>query len=352
MNLQTYVKDHDPKSLDFTNEIDALVLAQSVYFDFEQYLDESTKYPFLLGTLTPHEVDEKQISALKLNHHLLMVNMLTQPCFRNLEVIDFTYDFSPIEEKQFAAITYRLNDQLFIAYRGTDATVLGWKEDFNMSFEKDVPSQRSSVHYLDRIAKRTSEDLYIGGHSKGGNLAVYASAFCLPRNQRRVKRVFNYDGPGFHSDIIASMGYLQILARTTKYIPGSSMIGKLLLTLEIEEIVQSNQVSIFQHSAYTWQIEANHFKTRKDTSISSKKFTRSIQRWLEMMDVKQRKFIIDQFYQGFCDLGIERFEDLQNLKSLEGLQSVWELVSQSDPQLRENLKEITKQFALALIKSN
>lgn len=146
------------------------------------------------------------------------------------------------EEKQFSAITIHMPDNtIYISFRGTDNTLIGWKEDFNMSFQSKVPSQLDAIEYINKIASKYKEKLRIGGHSKGGNLAVFGASFCKSNIQNRVINVYNNDGPGLQQDIIDSKEYKKILPKIHTYIPQTSIIGRLLYHEENYTVVQSTQ---------------------------------------------------------------------------------------------------------------
>ena len=164
---------------------------------------------------------------------------------------------------QFAAMTFDLPDgSSYIAFRGTDATIVGWKEDFNMAFQYPVPSQAEAADYLNEAARHCRGKLYVGGHSKGGNLAVYAAANCRPDVSARLARVFSHDGPGFLEQALQSEAFRQVLPKIEKTLPQSSMIGMLLEHQENYKIVKSSSISIWQHNPFSWEINGDDFSYR------------------------------------------------------------------------------------------
>lgn len=279
MNIKDYVKT-DKNALDLDNEVDALVIAQSSYFPFEK-AHHNLLFPIKLSEIT---VDTKKIprNRMKKATQRLLGLMINSRKFSSLEIIDFAGDSDNEKEQQFSAITYLVNQKaLFIAYRGTDSTAVGWKEDLNMSFSEQVSSQLSGVAYLNRILHEYDYPVYICGHSKGGNIAVYSAAFCDPSLQRKIIKVYNFDGPGFRSEVILKPEYIKILPRIVKFIPKASIIGKLMNTDEQEIIVDSNQVSIFQHDVFNWIIEDNQLKRVTEITGPARHFSKSLQKWLE-----------------------------------------------------------------------
>ncbi len=201
-------------------------------------------------------------------------------------------------EKQFAAITVALDDgSHFVAYRGTDYSVIGWKEDFNMTFVSGVPAQLEAVKYLNMVAERTTGPLYVGGHSKGGNLAIYAAAFCEPQVQQRIVAIYNNDGPGFLEDVIASDGYQAICDRIYTYVPQTSFFG---LALEHEEefiVIESTERFLMQHDPYSWSVKGAEFVYLEEVTPSGKFLDQTVRGWLAGLSAEQRERFVDAVYE-------------------------------------------------------
>ena len=178
--------------------------------------------------------------------------------FGNLYISDFINKKDVEQEKQFSAITVHLpNDYIYVAFRGTDNTIVGWREDLNMCFSDTVPSQIDAVNYLNSIAKKYDNEnlkIFVGGHSKGGNLAIYAAAFCDLKFQEKIVTVYNNDGPGFSENIVDTEEYRRILPKIQTFMPQTSIIGRLLNHKEKIIILESTQTGIMQHDLYSWQV--------------------------------------------------------------------------------------------------
>jgi hypothetical protein len=178
--------------------------------------------------------------------------------YRGLELRAYTNQFDPDQEKQFAALTIVTGDgSSFITYRGTDATLVGWKEDFNMSFSDVVPAQAEAVSYLEKMARQLRGPLRVGGHSKGGNLAVYASAFCGKKIQRRITAVYSNDAPGFTQVVINSPGYRAVQKKIRAFVPQDSVIGMLFEHEEDYTVVKSARSGLTQHDIFFWEVNHN-----------------------------------------------------------------------------------------------
>lgn len=200
-------------------------------------------------------------------------------------------------EKQFAAVTALTGDgRAYVAYRGTDHTLVGWKEDFNMSFMTPVPAQEAAVAYLERVASGLRGRLRLGGHSKGGNLAVYAASFCRPRTQRRVSEVYNNDGPGFDASVIARDGYGNVRDRIRSFVPQSSIIGMLLEHAERYTVVQSTESGLMQHDPYSWSVLGTDFITVQQVTDESLFVDRTLKEWVGAMEPAQRELFIDAVF--------------------------------------------------------
>ncbi|RSX55116.1 alpha/beta hydrolase [Bifidobacterium dolichotidis] len=201
---------------------------------------------------------------------------------------------------QFAALTYRLPDgTLVVTYRGTDDTLVGWREDLDMSYSYPVPAQRMAADYLERVAKLWNGPIILTGHSKGGNLAVYAAMNVSERTQNRIERIFSLDGPGFPPTVAASREYAAIVDRVTKVMPDSSIIGQLLITPQREHriIVRSNVTGLMQHSGFTWLMLGDHFDTVPSLTPSSKQFYEQINTWLQTHEPAHIERGVDALFQ-------------------------------------------------------
>ncbi|MBR3690321.1 MAG: DUF2974 domain-containing protein [Eggerthellaceae bacterium] len=179
----------------------------------------------------------------------------SSPRFRNMVVRDYINLFDAERELQFAAMTFVQNDDFaVVTFRGTDSSITGWKEDFNMAYSAPVPAQEQALQYLEAVAGNLPEKIYLCGHSKGGNLAEYAALKVSPEIQQRIERVFILDGPGFKEGFFGSSQYAPIIDRMYKVVPQDSIIGILLDSPVPLHVVPSNAKGFNQHSVFTWEI--------------------------------------------------------------------------------------------------
>lgn len=207
--------------------------------------------------------------------------------------------FSADQQTQFAAVTFRLPDgTLVVAFRGTDDTLVGWREDFNMAYQYPVPAQRTAADYLEKIGRLWDGPLILTGHSKGGNLAVYAAMNAPDDIQDRIEQIYSMDGPGFQQNVIESYEYSAIADRITKVVPELSIIGMLLKAPPSERriVVTSQADGVMQHSGYTWQMDGDRFHTVPDIAPSSRTFNEAVNEWLAGMSQRQREHAVTALF--------------------------------------------------------
>jgi hypothetical protein len=218
--------------------------------------------------------------------------------YGGLELLGYVNQIDPEAEKQFSALSVLgCGKMSLICYRGTDNTVVGWKEDFNMSFSPVIPAQREAVSYLEKMAARLRGPLCLGGHSKGGNLAVYAAAFCGARTRRRIRAVYSNDAPGFSRAVLQSPGFLEIRDRIQSFVPQSSIVGMLFEHDENYTIVKSSQTGLMQHDVFSWELDRDDVVRVKEMSQGSAFLNRTLRDWLNGLDKEQRRRFVDALYE-------------------------------------------------------
>lgn len=217
--------------------------------------------------------------------------------FRDMRALHYVESFDSAEEKQFAAVSFQLTDSLaYVAFRGTDSSLIGWKEDFSMAFKSPVPAQESAARYLSDTAKHLRGALLVGGHSKGGNLAVYAAAECDRAVQDRIVRVYSHDGPGFLESVLQSDAFRRIADRIEKTLPQSSVVGMLLEHQEHYSIIRSNRVSFLQHDPFSWQVEGGSFVPFSHLTSDALYLDHTISAWLAQLSEADRERFVDALF--------------------------------------------------------
>ena len=281
------------------NEIDNLILARFSYFPFDKIIRENEIATIKELSRRFSNQDVTKLPILWKDDVELFPLMGNSKRFGGMLATKYINKIDAEQEKQFSAITVLMpNDIIYVSYRGTGNTIVGWKEDFNMSFKSHIASQISAKQYLEEIAKEyPSSKIIIGGHSKGGNIAVYAATFASKDVKDRIINVYNNDGPGFCEDVIETPEYQEILPRVHTYIPQSSIIGRLMNHKEKYTIVESVQKGIMQHDLYSWQVLGKEFVTLKKLTNESEFIDKTIKDWLENVEPEKREQVIDAVFE-------------------------------------------------------
>ena len=294
------------------NEVDNLILSRFSYLPFDTIIKENEVVTIKELNERFQKIDINEVEILWKDDIKLFPLMGQSKRFGEMLVTKYINKINVEEEKQFSAITiFMPDDTIYVSFRGTDFTVIGWKEDFNMSFKSHVPAQLNSVKYLEDIAKCYPNKLRVGGHSKGGNLAVYASIFANEEVKNRIINIYNNDGPGFRDDIINTKNYKEMLARVHTFIPQSSVIGRLLEHEEEYTVVKSTQKGIMQHDLYSWQVLGNKFITLKEVTDGSEFIDKTIKEWLENVEPERREQVIDILFEILNKTEVNTFGQLR-----------------------------------------
>lgn len=279
----------------------------------------------------------------------LLFAVCASPRFRDARLTLFRFKTARSAEEQFAAMTFILLDgSSYVAFRGTDSTIVGWKEDFNMTFLNPVPAQEEARAYLEYVASVTAGPLYVGGHSKGGNLAVYAVATCNKSCRERVVRVFSHDGPGFHREFCASDAYRNILPIMVKTVPKSSMIGAVLSEGPDCHpiIVESGGFSLFQHNPFLWEVdvESATFVEADGFTASSRYFDSTLDAWMDKYSLAERARFVDALFDVIRVTGAKRFSDIMADRKTN-VPLMLEAVEGLDPDLQQFIRDVLRSFA-------
>ena len=217
--------------------------------------------------------------------------------FREVYVACYRNEIDETAGKQFAAVTFLLPDKsIFIAYRGTDDTLVGWREDFQLSFTCPVPSQQCAVDYAEDVCRLYTGSVRMGGHSKGGNLSVYAAAFSSDAVRRRLVIAYSNDGPGFTEEVVEQSAYREMAEKIVVLMPQSSVVGMLLEHNSPYRVIQSTQSRLLQHDPYSWQILGREFVTLPDFSPEGKRNAAHIKAWVRSMKPDDRRKFTDLFF--------------------------------------------------------
>jgi len=292
-NIMDYLAWRGDIALDYSpfNDVDSLILASLSYLT---YPEEAGLLRDLALTVPP--VDKTQFAFVHEIRAMLSAAAMTER-FAGIGMRHPVAVTDQDRDMQFAAVTFDLPDGThYVAFRGTDSTIVGWREDFNMAFESPVPAQSAAVKYLNEAAALIDGPLILGGHSKGGNLAVYAAAHADPMTQSRIRAVYSFDGPGLDDATMASEGYANIARRIRSFVPQHSVVG-LLLTYHPEyTVVKSDGVGLLQHDSFTWQVLGTSFIPVTEVDVSSQLVDQTVHAWLSQVSPEKRRIFVNTIF--------------------------------------------------------
>ena len=312
-NINDYIKWRGdiPISKEYPiNEIDCMIFARISYLLFNRIeMDESET----LESIGNKMRNFKESDYLYKGDSLLIENLSTSKRFKNVVLSDFYENNEKSLELQFGAITlHPTDDEIYVSYIGTNSLIYGWKEDFNMAFLDDIPCQLEGKKYLETIATKYSDKLIrVGGHSKGGNVAMYSALTCDPSIENRIIKVYNYDGPGLTEKLATSYKNSKILYRIESYFPQDSIIGRVLYHPEKSTIVKSVENLIFEHDIYSWQVMGTDIE-KTELTKTSQIINNTIMNWLKNSSIEDRKIFIDCVFEMIYSTNVDTFPEILN----------------------------------------
>lgn len=291
------------------NPIDALIYAEASYFQWEYLLPNiwTPEWPYRLSdSMFLHEMPRTadmplfgQYAADTPKNMKLIDILRESPRFRNVSVSHLCARTSNNEQVQFAAMCFHMPGNLcYIAFRGTDGTLIGWKEDFQIAYQYPIPAQEQAARYFNYIAKEMAPSIqfYIGGHSKGGNLAIYAATECRDEIKSRILGVYSFDGPGFSFNLFETDPYKKIADRVNHLVPSASFVGMLLQSAPGTRFIQNRALWLMQHSPFTWEVGTDDFEYVPQWNRSAENRIAAVNKWLDEKDFQEREAFTEMLY--------------------------------------------------------
>ena len=300
-------------SQDPPNAVDALVFSGLAYISYGGRVEAYPNAPVLLREAAEEFFEQSDCEdRVRVKNDLMLLQAAAATArFGNAKICMYRDLFIPEQETQFAAMTFQLDDgSLFLAFRGTDHTLVGWKEDFNMTFQQTIPAQRLAVQYVREVSLEHLGPMRLGGHSKGGNLAVFAAARSSPMIQARIEEVYNNDGPGFTKYLMGDLGYLGMVPKIRTYIPQSSVIGMLLEHEEPYTVIRSKTVGLLQHDLYSWEVLGKEFIPMEEITDNSQFVDATIKAWFADMTNQERNQLVDVMFTLLGTGGVDNAIDI------------------------------------------
>lgn len=339
------------------NEVDNLILAELSFVDFQGIVPapgEGESVPlaeaaeaFLarfpegetidMGVLVPAAIPE------------MLKKMAASRRFGEMGLNCFVDHLDVGRGEQFAALAIETGDGLvYLSFRGTDDTLAGWKEDFELACMPEVPAQKKALDYLRDVAGQyPRRRIRLGGHSKGGNLAVYAGVFCPASVQRRIEAVWSNDGPGFHEDLLDLPEHRRIAERIYSIVPKSSVVGMLLEHEEDYAVVDSDQLGFLQHDGFSWQVMGDRFVTLRQVTRQARLSDMALREWVHGMPVERREKFVSALFDVLSASGAVTLKDLK-ADSFKAAGAMVKAMKDLDKETRDGLLN----FVGLLFKSN
>ena len=321
-NLLDYLDWRGDLTLDRApfNEVDNLILAELSFLDFRGIVpdpESGERIPLyraaerFFARFSDGEIDMGVLVSDAIPDMLRKI--AAAPRFRDMLLSCFVDWLDEEKAEQFAALTVETGDRaLYLSFRGTDDTLAGWKEDFRMACVPEVPAQKMAVEYVRTVARQfPRKRLRLGGHSKGGNLAVWSGVFCPTAVQRRIVAVYSNDGPGFHQDILSLPAHQRLSDRILTIVPKSSVVGMLLEHEEDYVVVDSCQEGLMQHDGFSWEVLGDHFVKLQEVTRQGRMNDLALREWIQSMPLEQREKFVDGLFTVLSASGAVTLTDLK-----------------------------------------
>ena len=327
------------------NELDMLMLTEITYLPFDQIVSDQMSPDCTCRLFEATEKVPQDLSMLVTKNRLkLLEKVASSTRFKNIKLMGYVNDIDPDVQKQFAAMIFKIKpDSYVLTFRGTDDSIIGWKEDFHMTYMDQVPAQKTAVNYLRKAMDALPGQFILTGHSKGGNLASYAASQIEPEYQERIQSIYSYDAPGLNHSVITSQGYQTISDKIKRYIPQGSIVGMMLETHKQAQIVKSTAIGgLAQHDTFTWQISDQTFVLLDNLNPDSLQVDKTLKNWVDSVSDEELKDFFDLFFGLILDAGISSINDLTKLENFNKILAVFENANALTDQEREMLSRLAK----------
>lgn len=339
------------------NEVDNLILAELSFVDFNDIVPA----PGQGGSVVLRDAAERFFARFPEGEKIdmgvlvpaaipeMLRKMADSRRFGDMKLNCFVDQLDVGKGEQFAALAIETGDKsLYLSFRGTDDTLAGWKEDFELACMPEVPAQKKALAYVRDAAKQfPRKHLRLGGHSKGGNLAVYAGVFCPESIQKRITAVWSNDGPGFHTDLLELPEHRRIAERIYSIVPKSSVVGMLLEHEEDYMVVDSDQLGFMQHDGFSWQVMGDHFITLRQMTRQAHISDQELRKWVHGLTVEQRETFVAALFDVLTASGAVTLTDLK-ADRFKAVGAMVKAMKDMDKETREGLWD----FVGLLFKSN
>lgn len=332
-------------------KLDLLALTELSYLPFDQLVspafsrEKGTRLDHLAQAFQEAFTDGFPPFSMVTKNRLKLLRVLASANrFKYIKVFAFVDEVSLDLQKQFSALCFSLNrQQTVVSFRGTDDTIIGWKEDFHMTYLEEIPAQKSALLYLQQVMEEVGGTFFVTGHSKGGNLALFASSLVESDLQERIVQVLAFDAPGLHKTITQSAGYQAITEKFLPIVPQNSIVGMMLEQTENAQIVYSNTIGLLQHITFSWEVIGLDFKPAQALTDNSLQTDQTLKTWTASLTEEELRHFFDLFFGIFIEAGIHRFSDLTVDTPLK-IRQVIENGRQLSPQEQAMMERLIRQL--------
>lgn len=340
------------------NKLDVLIFAHLAYSFFDNLVPVNFKKSkplsrFAADFINAPDYSTRTASTFLKNKRTAELTEATAKTkrFGNVKLTGFRNIYSQSNTEQFAAITYIAGDTAIVAFRGTDDSIAGWHEDFNIGWQNPIAAQKDALDYLNEFGAVFDGKIILAGHSKGGNLAIYAGVNCSARIQKKVEAIYNFDGPGFSESFYGSAKWARVKKRVYSVYPYFSIVGMLFHHPDNFEIVESDSFAVMEHNALSWQVLGSGFVITRNFHKKSALFHKAFNQWIDRLTPEQQKKFVTALFDVFEATGLKttgEFEDnvlYASKKMIEKLSSV-------DKESKREVIKVLKIFNQLILKDS
>ena len=328
MNINSYIKKFGKLTFEEfpLNDVDALIFAEFAYINVDLLIGERFAKIKNLNTDVPDIVYRGSVDW-KYNRTMLKL-MKESNRYKDLSVGMCRNIFLESKKLQFFALTILLpNNEMMICYRGTDTSLVGWEEDFLMTYGKSLPSEKQSLTYLyDVLSRHSGRRFYLNGHSKGGYLSFYVALHMRKEFHDRLIYAYSFDGPGFTCDLDKLTNYPKLKEKLLKYMTFNDIIGLLFTNIEQYKVVYSSGILFGGHDPFFWQVNSRKgsFAFRKEIAKPSLKNNKKVMAWLNSLTNEEKELGTEAIFtlldncESIYDIPTKGISNITNFKKILG----------------------------------
>ncbi len=309
------------------NVIDNMVLSCISYVPLDDIFQEDSAKVIDIKDVNDiyfssiHDEKKYREGSILRDAPITLKNIANTKRYGHVKIRNYVSKLEQNKTLQFAAMEFLLPDGTsYVAYRGTDDSIVGWKEDFMLALE-EVEAERQAVSFLNNITSDNDRLLRVGGHSKGGHLAMYATAMCNESVRERILNVYSNDGPGFMKSVATSKAMKDICPKLISIIPEESIVGLLMEPIGTPIVVKSTALSVGQHNLATWCLEGKELITVDDVSNTAKFVDKNLKKNVYKLSDEELNDFVEKLFSIFESTGAITLSDIKK-SGLKGLQTM------------------------------